>query len=118
MITKLIGAMVANGTTTGNWGYAPWLPFYNFFPIVIVATLIVTLILGMDSRFSPARAIVWGSVYLTSSLGALAVVFVLWWKLDLNPGQVLFWWAINLFLLIFGQGRYLHQQHGESKNAD
>lgn len=96
-----LASIIANGTTAFNWGYAPWLPFYNFFPMLILVSLLVTVY--WFEKISVARAILWGTMTLTSGLSAEAVVFVLWVKLDLKPSQVFFWWSVNWILIMIGQ---------------
>ena len=98
-----LASIVANGTTFGGWGYEPWLPFYNFFPILILVSVFVSASFYLASESSFTRATLAGSVVLTSGLSAVFVVGFLWWKLDLMPDQVLFWWAVNWLLCMIGQ---------------
>lgn len=103
-----LASIVGNGTTVWNWGYEPWLPFYNFFPALIVMSILLSCALYLFMKFNFTRATLWGSVFLTSGLSAVVVVFVLWVKLDLDPSQVFFWWSVNWILMMIGQGFYIH----------
>ena len=102
-------AIVGNGSGGWVWGYEPWLPFYDFFPLLILASVGLTcgLYLFAFTRARATRAILWGSVFFTSGLFAVASVFVLWVKLDLNPVEVFYWWSLNWILIMLGQGYYI-----------
>jgi len=113
MSIEILTSIIANGTTAFDWGYAPWLPFYNFFPALILGSLFVTLGVycfgNLFSEVSATRAILAGCVTLTSGLSALAVVIALWVKLDLNPAEVFGWWSLNLILMFIGQVIYIRK---------
>ena len=104
---EILAPIIGNGSTAWTWGYAPWLPFYDFVPALIVMSVLLTCALHIFMRFNSTRAILWGAVFLTSGLFACAPVFVLWVKLDLNPKQVFFWWAVNWILIMIGQLYYI-----------
>ena len=106
MIDQL-SAIIGNGSGPWVWGYEPWLPFYDFFPLLFLASVILTCGLFLLTELSGTRALLWGSVLFTSGLLALAPVFVLWVKLDLNPAGVFYWWSINWILFIVGQAYFI-----------
>ena len=103
----LISSIVGNGTTAGGWGYQPWLPFYHFFPALIIASVLVACALFLFMGFKLTRAILWGSVFCTSGLYAVFVVYSLWDQLDLNPAQVFFWWSVSWILIMICQGYWI-----------
>jgi hypothetical protein len=75
-------SIVANGTTAFNWGYEPWLPFYSFFPIILIVSMFIMASLAWLTELSATRVILWGAVFFTSSISAVIVVFLLWLKLS------------------------------------
>ena len=101
-----LASIVGNGTTAGGWGYQPGFPFYNFFSIIVLVSVLMTLALYLIGM-TFTRAVLGGALNLTSGLSAVGVVFVLWVKLDLNPSQVFFWWAVNWILMMLGQLYYI-----------
>lgn len=103
MSIELISALVANGTTAWNWGYEPWLPFYNFFPVLVMASIAVAIGAVIFEKMSPTRAVMYGAVYLTSGLSSVLVVYLLWREFDLSPSEVFGWWVINFVLIMIGQ---------------
>ncbi len=100
-------AIIGNGSGGWVWEYEPWLPFYDFFPILILGTVLLIVSLYIVTEFGFTRAILWGSVFFTSGLFALAPVFVLWVKLDLNPVGVFYWWSVNWIMIMIGQAYYI-----------
>lgn len=99
----ILTSIIANGTWYADRGYAPWLPFDNFVPIMILGSLFVPLIIRLLTGCSHTRAILCGAIVLTSGFVAVPVVFVLWSKFDYSPLEVYGWWLINFGLMILGQ---------------
>lgn len=103
----LLTSIIANGTTAWSFGYQPWLPFYNFFPSLILASILMTWVFLTFTDFTLARSVLWGAVYLTSGIAAVLMFFPFWLRFDLNPTQVLFGWAVCWIVIMFVQGYYI-----------
>lgn len=99
----MLASMIANGSTWGPRTYEPWLPFYNFVPLMIVGSIIAALFLMLFSDLSVTRSILGGSMVLTSGFFAVPVVYLLWLKLDLSPLDVFGWWGFNFILILISQ---------------
>lgn len=91
---ELLSALVANGTTVFNWGYKPWLPFYNFIPISFLVAGIFYLIIR-DELLSV--------MYLVSEYSSLIPTYLMWSAWDLNPFEVLVVWVFNTGIIWFSQ---------------
>lgn len=99
----MLASIVANGTWYYDRGYAPWLPFDNFVPVMILLGFAVSGIIRLLTDCSITRAVLCGAIVLTSGFAAVPVVFVLWSKFDYSPLEVYGWWVINCCLIILGQ---------------
>ena len=99
----VLASIVANGSTWGPLTYEPFLPFYNFVPIMIVGSIIAVLSLRMFLYNSVTRSILGGAMVLTSGFYAVPVVYVLWLELDLSPLGVFGWWGVNFILILISQ---------------
>ncbi|MBA7491414.1 hypothetical protein ES702_01959 [subsurface metagenome] len=94
MLTDLISSMVMNGSAWGPENYSPWLPFYNFVPVIAIAGIAVSIL---------TRRILYGVMCWTSSVGALIPTAVFWEVFDLEPLAVFGWWLIHLTIIYGGQ---------------
>ena len=99
----VLASIVANGSTWGPLTYEPWLPFYEFFPIMIAGSIVAALVLWWLGYNSMTRSILGGAMVLTSGFAAVPVVYVLWLKLDLSPLDVFGWWGLNFILILISQ---------------
>ena len=86
-------SIIANGTTAWNFGYQPWLPFYNFLPVIAVTTLLILLLVR---NVEDAKYAAW---FMSSSVWALLPAFM-YWRLFKTPPDVVFLnWFVHLLLL-------------------
>ena len=92
MITsiEMISALVANGTTAFNWGYTPWLPFYNFIPVTILAAIGFWFL--TKKRLEAV-------MFLVSGYSSLLPTYLIWYAVDLDPIMVFFFWAVNVLVI-------------------
>lgn len=96
----ILTSIIANGTTVSNWGYQPWLPFYNFSEIIILAIIATAF---MVNKFWGGMAALKHSVIsLSSSLAACVMSWLLWTFFEIGPDLVFINWLIwgcNLYLM-------------------
>lgn len=97
MIAELIGAIVANGTTAGSWGYSPWLPFYNFFPVIFMASVVTFIVVNFFQGFMNASK--YTAILISSSLFAVLPTWLMWTFFEIGPDLVLLNWVIWLMIL-------------------
>jgi len=94
MLIELISLMVMNGSAWGPETYQPWLPFYNFFPIIAIAGIAVILL---------TRSLFWGIMAMSSSVWSLIPTYAFWEVFDLDPLAVFGWWLIHNVIIYAGQ---------------
>lgn len=93
---ELLSALVANGTTFGPWGYASWLPFYNFFPIIAVIAVAI-LWLGLVFHFQGRKV---ASIFVLGTVWSLFPAYLSWFYGGANPSTVFRTWAGCSLILI------------------
>lgn len=92
MLIELLTPIVANGTTAFRFGYEPWLPFYNFLPVILLAGFAMSLL---------TQDLFWGVNFSVSSYFALIPTWGAWRAFDLDPKLVFTVWAINTAFLVW-----------------
>lgn len=100
---EILTLVIGNGSTWGPLTYEPWIPFYQFIPSMLTASIGLPLILKIIFDASMTRAVLWGAVCLTSGFAAVPVVFLYWLKLDFSPLEVFGWWLIHFMAIMIGQ---------------
>lgn len=83
---ELLTSIIANGTTAFDMGYQPWIPFYNFIPILLVGAIVLSLW---------TRNAFWGVNLMVSSLISLFMIWGIWRTFDLTPLAVFSLWGIS-----------------------
>lgn len=101
MLTRIIIPLVANGTTAFMSGYEPWLPFYNFFPVIIAAGVVISVL---------TRTVFWGVNFTVSSIFSLIPTWGLWRVLDLEPTAIFIVWTVNMAFLVWFQCFMIYQR--------
>jgi hypothetical protein len=90
---EFVLSVVGNGTTIGDYYYTPWLPFYNFVPIIL---LVVIFFLGYY------RSIYMALSFVIGSLLGLAPPYLLVKFYNIDPLSVFLVWGIfNLCISYF-----------------
>ena len=89
----ILAPIIGNGSTAWVWGYQPWLPFYNFLPIIGLTTiLIIVLVRGQDD-------VKYAAWFLSSSVWALLPVWMYWRLFATTPDVVFLNWLVHGLLL-------------------
>lgn len=91
---ELLSALVSNGTTYYAGTYEPWLPFYNFVPIAILASVVMWFV---------TRARLESVMLLVSEFTALIPTYLIWLNWDLDAYAVFGVWLVNTALIFGGQ---------------
>lgn len=108
----LISSIVGNGTTAWNWGYQPWLPFYNFLPIIGLITFVI-LILVRD-----VESVKYSAWFLSSTVWALVPTWM-YYRLFKTPPDVVFLnWLVHALLLFAVNAWYFRWKKTKVKPED
>lgn len=93
---EILGPLIANGSTwtLTDLTYQPWLPFYNFIPIILVAGVVISVL---------TRKLFWGVNFMASSLLSLIPTWMVWRTVELEPTAVFIVWGINTAFMIWLQ---------------
>ena len=91
---EILSALVANGTTVFNLGYAPWIPFYNFIPISILAAGIFYLI---------TKSGLLSVMFFVSEFTSVIPTYLIWYGWGLDPWGVFGVWFLNTVIIGIGQ---------------
>ena len=107
-----LASIVGNGTTAGSWGYAPWLPFYNFLPIIGITTLIIVALVRKQDDVKYAA---W---FLSSSVWALLPAWVYYRLFKTSPDLTLLNWLVHGLLLFAVNAWYFRWKKTKVKTHD
>lgn len=104
-----IASIVGNGSTAWGWGYQPWLPFYNFLPIIGIITFLILVLIQKQEEVKYAA---W---FLSSSVWALAPTWM-YWRLFRTPPNIAFLnWFVHALLLFAVNTWYFRWKKGQVK---
>ena len=94
MMPDLLTPLIANGTIAGDFGYAPWLPFPEFLPIIISTSIIFYYFM---------REQVVSTMFFVSQFTALIPTALMYDAWGLNPFMVFCVWLINVAIIMGSQ---------------
>jgi len=94
---EFLGSLIANGSIYGEWGYQPWLPFYNFG--ICMGTL--GLILAISLLTSSKNMIKYSMIIIAASILSLISTYALWTIMYIEPNIVLVTWGALLIVFSY-----------------
>jgi len=94
---EILGSIIGNGSLYGEWGYQPWLPFYNFGICMVTLGIIFAIALLTSSK----NMIKYSLIIIASSMLSLIFTYALWTIMYIEPNTVLMTWGSLLIIFSY-----------------
>lgn len=89
-----LGALIANGSVYREWGYQPWLPFYNFG----ICMLTLGVMWAMAFFTTSGKLLYYSKILFISSFLSLILTYTIWTIMSSDPISVFINWGVLLMI--------------------